>query len=665
MVNQLKTIETIDTSPFKHMIMTIGELPTSYVESMTYYELLGWLANYVEKTVDPAINNNAEALQELQDYVAHYFDNLDVQEEINNKLDEMANDGTLTSLIKSYIDPLFAEQNEDINEFKEEIRDDIAEINSAVTALGSGSPIPVSSTDDMTDTTKIYVLTTSGNWYYYDGDSWEIGGSYQSSSISNGSIDILKLDDNLQSNFVLNFGEAMDLGDRYAGYYKEDGTLVNDNNYANYHISLTAGKIYCFTGRNKVLLVGLVVMDNSNNVIFATGNGGVTANVSATFKCNANNLTAYISIDTTANEKDLKNVPVLREATGLYNALKYSSTVPLVKTISGYVNSTYTAETYSRVQVTTDENTVTKMYQMIKGRTYLISSYNTGKLVGYSIVDEDFTLLEASSTSTVTPPVQVGLTYTAQDNGYIFTSEYTGSTTASVTIVDYGITIPMPNILTGKKLCVTGDSICAGAGYSGGYAGIIALNNQMTVQNIAVGGGTIASGTTASGGANRFWINESITSLDSDADYILIQGGGNDSSLGVTMGTITEGYGSSFDSDTFIGAFENMCYQLTKRFKGKKYGYVFNHQWTNNFRHSNTDQSTSYYWQAKKVLEKWCIPYVDLNIECPPFAYFNQSNADLYAIRTEYTKDGDGVHPNEAGYKKYYVDKITSFLKSL
>ena len=40
---------------------------------------------------------------ELHDYVHDYFDNLDVQEEINNKLDDMVEQGTLQEIITSYI----------------------------------------------------------------------------------------------------------------------------------------------------------------------------------------------------------------------------------------------------------------------------------------------------------------------------------------------------------------------------------------------------------------------------------------------------------------------------------------------------------------------------------------------------------------------------------
>ena len=106
----LKTITTIDPSPFKHLCVTIGELPSSFLESMSYYEALAWFLKYLEDTVVPAVNVNGEATAELQalfielkDFVDNYFENLDVQEEINNKLDEMAEDGTLQEIITAYI----------------------------------------------------------------------------------------------------------------------------------------------------------------------------------------------------------------------------------------------------------------------------------------------------------------------------------------------------------------------------------------------------------------------------------------------------------------------------------------------------------------------------------------------------------------------------------
>ena len=106
----MDTIKTLSSEPFRHFVSTIGNLPTSFTESMSYYELLAWLCNYLEKTVIPAVNNNAEALEELQkafitlkEYVDNYFANLDIQTEIDNKLDEMAESGQLADIIAAYL----------------------------------------------------------------------------------------------------------------------------------------------------------------------------------------------------------------------------------------------------------------------------------------------------------------------------------------------------------------------------------------------------------------------------------------------------------------------------------------------------------------------------------------------------------------------------------
>lgn len=96
--------------PLKKICMTIGELPTSYLETMTYYEMLIWFTNFLRDNIIPTVNNNAEAVKELQNlfielqtYVNNYFDNLDVQDEINNKLDQMLEDGVLEQIIEQYL----------------------------------------------------------------------------------------------------------------------------------------------------------------------------------------------------------------------------------------------------------------------------------------------------------------------------------------------------------------------------------------------------------------------------------------------------------------------------------------------------------------------------------------------------------------------------------
>ena len=95
---------------FPRFINNLGIIPTSYKDSMSYYECLAWLCKFLEETVIPTLNQNGTAVEELQglyielnNYVAHYFDTLDVQEEINNKLDDMTEQGTLEEIISAYL----------------------------------------------------------------------------------------------------------------------------------------------------------------------------------------------------------------------------------------------------------------------------------------------------------------------------------------------------------------------------------------------------------------------------------------------------------------------------------------------------------------------------------------------------------------------------------
>lgn len=208
--------------------------------------------------------------------------------------------------------------------------------------------------------------------------------------------------------------------------------------------------------------------------------------------------------------------------------------------------------------------------------------------------------------------------------------------------------------LYGKTISFVGDSICKGSGFDGGYGKIIADANKMQCEILAQNGATITS-ETYSGEQNRWWICENIGKTNQNADYIVVEGGVNDAATNVPLGELTVGY-NEFDKTTFYGAFEFMCSELLSRFAGKKIGYVAVHKMTANYDSRNTENS--YYYAAKKCCEKWGIPFCDLNVNVPPIN-------DISALKTTYTLNGDGWHPNEAGYNAFYVPKIEAWLKTL
>lgn len=100
----------------------------------------------------------------------------------------------------------------------------------------SGTPLVASSTSGMTDTTKVYVNTTDGKWYYYDGNSWEIGGTYQASAIGSEEITNKSIKrKNVMLNDLYNFS-GYNLKDKYDTdniTYNTNGRIIHgsNNNY--------------------------------------------------------------------------------------------------------------------------------------------------------------------------------------------------------------------------------------------------------------------------------------------------------------------------------------------------------------------------------------------------------------------------------------------------
>lgn len=114
-------------------------LPLVYDDSLSYYELLCKVVNYLNDVIADSdamktnIGNLLVAYNELQDYVNHYFDSLDVQTEINNKLDAMAESGELLDIIGPSI-------SEDISQWlTEHITPTTPAVDSSLTVSGAAA----------------------------------------------------------------------------------------------------------------------------------------------------------------------------------------------------------------------------------------------------------------------------------------------------------------------------------------------------------------------------------------------------------------------------------------------------------------------------------------------------------------------------------------------
>lgn len=96
-----------DLKPFRFWCQKV--LPLVYDDELSYYELLCKVVDYLNKTMENVVElgKNFDELRKmfntLKNYVDNYFKNLDVQKEINNKLDEMVTDGTFNRVLSKFI----------------------------------------------------------------------------------------------------------------------------------------------------------------------------------------------------------------------------------------------------------------------------------------------------------------------------------------------------------------------------------------------------------------------------------------------------------------------------------------------------------------------------------------------------------------------------------
>ena len=96
-------------TPFKRCVIQNFPFIEADFDALTNYGLLCKIVEYLNQVI--ASQNEVQGVTEeivtafnnLYDYVHDYFENLDVQEEIDNKLDEMFEDGTLEQIVSTYL----------------------------------------------------------------------------------------------------------------------------------------------------------------------------------------------------------------------------------------------------------------------------------------------------------------------------------------------------------------------------------------------------------------------------------------------------------------------------------------------------------------------------------------------------------------------------------
>ncbi len=145
-------------------------------EARDNYDLLCKVAQHLN-----TVEYNQGIAQENIEALYNFINDLDLQDEVNNKLDEMATTGQLQDFIDSY----FSNVDTQIDELTANVNAQLSVMDGKIDNIVSGAPAGVYNTvSDLTTAdpnhSKIYLVLADNKWYYYNTttNSWTAGGQY-------------------------------------------------------------------------------------------------------------------------------------------------------------------------------------------------------------------------------------------------------------------------------------------------------------------------------------------------------------------------------------------------------------------------------------------------------------------------------------------------------
>lgn len=240
------------------------------------------------------------------------------------------------------------------------------------------------------------------------------------------------------------------------------------------------------------------------------------------------------------------------------------------------------------------------------------------------------------------------------------TSEYVEYETTVTETMIRGDKVSGTSSLAGKKIVFDGDSICMGYNANGGYPAIIARISGCNSVNEAVGGGRLCANS-----ENHSVVNN-LSSLPKDGDIYCFQGGINDFWANTPIGTYTRGdYTTAVNTNTIYGAMETIFRYALTNFTGKAICFVITHKIQNTMYTANTEGKT--FWDYREaminVCEKYSIPYYDAFAESGLNGWNTVQNNAFLTGNSAGT--ADGTHPNEEGYKRYYVPQLMALFHKI
>lgn len=296
---------------------------------------------------------------------------------------------------------------------------------------------------------------------------------------------------------------------------------------------------------------------------------------------------------------------------------------------------------------------------------YTMNANGAGTSVGYSVTN--FIPVKAGKTYYIERfrnllmyssivNVKAGSLITTEARLYTFTPEQDGYVRFSVadTYKDYAFMCEVKGYALNF-----GDSVADGDGNDDrSYAHMVAQNKGFAVINYALGGATLGWADSPTFPLQNIiqQVEDAVAQVTKVPTLILMDGGTNDSTTGVTLGTKTSGYKTTkadYAVATTLGATEYLFSLLKTTYPTAKLVFVKTHVMG-----SKPSALVDIENAIHDVCNKWSVAVADVMQDSGMNTFL-----DAYV---PYTRLGDKTHPNEQGYKLFYLPivdkKVTEVL---
>ena len=640
-------------SPFKLFVKSNFPFIEATYEALDNYGLYCKVVEYLndvisnENTVESNVQELYNSFVSLNGYVSNYFDNLDVQEEINNKLDNLVNDGTFSRILNQEllenINNQILQNSEDIGTLNQEMQSAVRTSQSNIIGMN--------------------MLTQEVRTALTGGSTAVVGvNSVDSNNVVNGAIDIYKLDDNLNKNFTKEYTNV-DFGTPVSGHYMNVvNSAIRDNtdtHYQYYNISLEKNVIYNFMGYNNFNVNAIIVYDPSDSSIIyytpVTDQSERFENVNLKFKVNRTGLKAYINgpsaYSSTLAPYEYLYFPTLSKITAITQN-KNENYIEKLKELEHYlIDNTQTSLTDSP-KIVGNNYGVSNFYKISKGTKYHVSSKNIYSYAGIYVLNENMICTYMSSTTNVGgTPTNADYEFTASNDGYVVLLDFeyqSVSFTHSIEIV----TSTENSKYKTMKWAIIGDSLSDNDVNTTTKKYYDYIDDDLKfkeIQHLAKSG---CGYKRKYNNDNNFYEQSSL--LDNDVDIVTIFGSFNDQNEYSNMGTT-----SDTTTDTLLGSVYATLNNIITNNPNAKIGVILPTPWQHNgFNPMTTSNNTNTYLEGiKTIAKKFSIPVLELYYDSNMYPW--NSN-----FKNSYYLNADGVHPNTAGNKRFAY-QIEQFIKKI